>query len=55
MEEKNTEEKFVCWINEKELILSFHYEDGYVQKEFQSRLDYKMYLLNAASKGYRIQ
>ena len=55
MEEKKTTEKFVCWLNEEEKILSFHYEVGYVKKEFQSQLDYKMYLLCAASSGYRIQ
>lgn len=55
MEEKNTTEKLICWLNEKEKILSFHYEDGYEKKEFQSHLDYKMYLLYAASNGYRIQ
>lgn len=55
MEEKNTVRKFAFWLDEKEKIISFHYEEGYEKKEFQSQLDYKMYLLCAVSSGYRIQ
>ena len=55
MEEKNVVEKFLCWVNEEEKIISFHYEDGYIEKEFHSRLDYKSYLLAAASVGYKVQ
>lgn len=55
MERKKTDEKFVIWMDEKEKIISFHYQTGYEKKEFQSQLDYKRYLLSAASCGYRIQ
>lgn len=55
MEEKNNMERNICWLNEKEKILSFHYEPGYTKKEFKSQLDYEMYLLHIASIGYRIQ
>lgn len=46
--------KFICWINEQDKILSFHKEEGYVQKEFLDKEDFRRYVL-AVSGLYKIQ
>lgn len=51
MEEK---EVYVCWISEKDSILSFHYEEGYIKKEFITKEDFQEFIL-AMAKYYRVQ
>lgn len=55
MEERKEQPQSVCWINEKEKILSFHFEEGYIRKEFSSRAEFETFIVSAASGGYRIQ
>ena len=43
-----------CWINEQDKILSFHQEEGFVQKEFTDRDELRCFLL-AVYGIYRIQ
>lgn len=51
-ERKN--KKLICWINEQDKILSFHQEEGFVQKEFTDRDELRCFLL-AVYGIYRIQ
>ena len=51
-ERKN--KKLICWINEQDKILSFHQEEGFVQKEFTDRDEFRCFLL-AVYGIYRIQ
>ncbi len=46
--------KLICWINEQDKILSFHQEEGFVQKEFTDRDELRCFLL-AVYGIYRIQ
>lgn len=52
--ELKAKEQFVCWINEEKKILSFHFEEGYVRKEFDSRTDFETFIVYTAS-DYRVQ
>lgn len=54
--EKNqkTTPKYVCWISDQDQILSFHYEDGYIRKEFATKEEFKSFIL-AVSRMYKIQ
>lgn len=54
MEEQKETKKFVCWINEEEKILSFHYEEGYIRKEFEDKEDFRFFIL-AISRRYKVQ
>lgn len=55
MEGKEQKEVFVCWINEDEKILSFHYEEGFIKKEFESRPEFQDYMMFSVSCGFRVQ
>lgn len=55
MKEKKETDKFVCWISEKEKILSFHYEDGYKRKEFKLKADFQQFIILLVSCGYKVQ
>lgn len=55
MEEKEDKTQSVCWINEREKILSFHFEEGYVRKEFYSKEEFRTFIVSAASGGYKVQ
>ena len=55
MGEKKEAERFVCWINEQDKILSFHYEDGYARKEFKDKEDFRQYIILTVSGGYKVQ
>lgn len=46
--------QFTCWINEKEKILSFHYEEGFQQKKFADKESYRLFVL-AAAEIYKVQ
>lgn len=55
MEDKKETERFVCWINEQDKILSFHYEDGYTKKEFKDKETFRQYIVITVSGGYKVQ
>ena len=48
-------ECFVCWLNEPERIMSFHYEEGYIRKEFHSKKEFQEFIMFSVSCGYRVQ
>lgn len=47
-------ERYVCWVNEEERILSFHYEPGFVGKEFSEKADFQSFYFSLASSGYKV-
>jgi len=47
-------ERYVCWVNEEERILSFHYEPGYVEKEFSEKADFQSFCFSLVSSGYKM-
>lgn len=55
--EQKGEEKsqFVCWTNEKEKILSFHFEEGYKMNVFESRTEYRQFIILFVASGYKVQ
>ena len=55
MGEKKETEKFVCWINEEDKIMSFHYEDEYIRKEFENKEDFRQFIGLTVSIGYKVQ
>lgn len=46
--------RLTCWINERERILSFHYEEGFQQKKFTDKESYRLFVL-AAAERYKVQ
>lgn len=54
MRERREIKKYVCWISEREKVLSFHYEEGYIRKEFESHEDFQDFIM-AVSRMYKIQ
>lgn len=46
--------RLTCWINERERILSFHYEEGFQQKKFTDKESYRLFIL-AAAEIYKVQ
>ncbi len=55
MKEEKEAEISVCWINEEEKIMSFHYEEGYIRKDFHSKEEFREFIIFAVSCGYRVQ
>ena len=55
MGEKREMETCVCWLNEEEKIMSFHFEEGYIRKDFHSRQEFQGFIMFAVSCGYRVQ
>ena len=55
MGEKIETEHCVCWLNEEEKIMSFHYEEGHIRKDFQSRDEFREFIMFTVSCGYRVQ
>ena len=53
--EKQDNKKYVCWINEKDKILSFTYIEGYEQKEFKTQSEFKEYYYNKSYWGYKVR
>lgn len=50
------ESKFCCWLNEDELILSFHPVVGFLLKEFDGHDDMMEFVLRATGvEHYRVQ
>lgn len=55
MVEKEEKPQSTRRINEREKILSFHFEERYVHKEFYSKGEFRTFIVSAASGGYRAQ
>lgn len=53
--ENKDNKKYVCWINEKDKILSFSYIEGYEQKEFKTQSEFKEYYYNKSYWGYKVR
>lgn len=50
------EEKYCCWLNTDELILSFHPVVGFLLKEFETHNDMMDFVFSAtSSEHYRVQ
>ena len=47
--------KYFCWINKEEQILSFHYVEGYIMVEFDSHEEFQNFYYQKSYNGYRIQ
>ena len=47
--------KYRCYISEKEKILSFHFEDGYELKEFNTYREFQDFYYKITYWGYRVQ
>ena len=47
--------KYRCWISEKEKIISFHFEDGYELKEFDTYKEFQDFYYQKSYWGYRVQ
>ena len=43
------------WINDEEKIISFHPEDGYVEKLLQTEQDYVLFIISHGGNGYKFQ
>lgn len=49
-------ERFCCWIDKDELILSFHPVVGFLLKEFESHEDMLSFVFEATNQEhYRVQ
>lgn len=49
------ERKYLCWINESEKILSFHFVEGYTLKEFDTHAEFQDFYYQMSYCGYRVQ
>ena len=47
--------KYRCWISDEEKILSFHFEDGYELKEFDTYTEFQDFYYQKSYWGYRVQ
>lgn len=47
--------KYRCWINEEDRILSFHYIEGFVLKEFDSFSEFQEYYYKKTYWGFSVQ
>lgn len=54
MGEKRQKDKYVCWLSERERVLSFHKEEGFEQKEFKNEDEFRQFIL-AVSHIYKVQ
>lgn len=45
----------ILWINEEEKVVSFHREENYEKKTFDSRDDYVAFILVHGRCGYKFQ
>lgn len=48
-------ETLVLWINNEEKVISFHKENNFISKEFNSQDEYKSFILAYGRSGYRFQ
>ncbi len=53
--EKISNKKYQCWINEKEKILSFGSQEGYKLLEFDSHQEFQDYYYRKTYWGYRVK
>ena len=47
-------EKMICWINTDENIISFHFVEGFVRREFPSKSEMISFCFNAVNRGYKL-
>lgn len=45
----------VCWINEKEKIISFHHVYGYKRREFTDKDSLRRFIFLSVYEGYKLQ
>lgn len=48
-------QKYRCWINRKDKILSFTRIDGYEIREFSTYTEFKEYYYNKSYWGYKVR
>lgn len=53
--ENEQKDVFVCWIDEDNKILSFHFEEGFERKEFKTKPDFQDFMMLSVSRGFRVQ
>ena len=53
--EKEQKEVFVCWLDEDNKILSFHFVEGFERKEFNKKSDFQDFMMLSVSRGFRVQ
>jgi len=51
----NKKQTYYCWINEEDRILSFHYIEGFVLKEFDSFSEFQEYYYKKTYWGFSVQ
>ena len=55
MPEQTVSQDTVCWINTDKGVISFHFIEGFEQKEFTSRQEMISFCYYAINGGYKIQ
>lgn len=55
MEKREHSRNNACWLDKENQVLSFHYEEGFELKEFDSRDSLMAFCITAISTGYKIQ
>ena len=55
MPEPTASQEAVCWINTDKGIISFHFIEGFAEKQFPSRKEMISFCYHAVNSGYRIQ
>ena len=53
--EKEQKEVFVCWLDEDNKILSFHFVEGFERIEFNKKSDFQDFMMLSVSRGFRVQ
>ena len=53
--EKEQKEVFVCWLDEDNKILSFHFVEGFERKEFKTKIEFQDFMMFSVSRGFRVQ
>ena len=51
---KEKQEVYVCWISEKDNIMSFHYVEEYTKREFTRKEDFQEFIVIMAQQ-YKVQ
>lgn len=54
MEDKQ-KEAFVCWLDESQKILSFHFVEGFDKRVFKTKPEFQEFMMLSVSRGFRVQ
>ena len=46
---------FVCWVDDREKILSFHLVEGFERKVFKTKPEFQDFMMLLVSRGYKVQ